>query len=259
MGHIRLGVLPQSRKWRQVVALLRSGADLSDVAQASALAAERDLAKATSDPVFQYVAKLLVELPLAARSPGFSEYLEGLGLSENALSSTPELTAELSSAIDRFAISVGTRSDLGEIAQMALVESLSQKLDNSLPSLFAPEPREIRRELGKISNGKEFAAFARQFFASVTYKSLDYYLSRELANHTGAGERFSTDADRVAFENALSSHTFEASRIVEEFAGGWYGKTVWKNQELSETKIDNFARYAFKKIRDELGRRRQVA
>ena len=258
MGHIRLGVLPKSRKWQQVVGLLRSGADIDEVADAAALAAERDLARASKDPLFHFVAKLLVELPLAARAPGFSNYLDQLGLSENLLSSPAAFAAGISNAVDDFAFATGQRSDFGEMAQMALVENLTRRLNSSLPSLFDPEPSEIRKEIGKLSGSKEFAAFTRSFFASLTFKSLDYYLSRELASHTGAGERFETDQQRSRFEQALSSHTFEASRIVEEYAGGWYGKNVWQKPNLTDKKIRDFSGFAFKKIRSELGRRREL-
>ena len=68
-----------------------------------------------------------------------------------------------------------------------------------------------------------------------------------------------TDAQRVAFQHALAQHTFEASRIVQEFSGGWYGKTVWQKQALDQAAIDRFTHYAFKKMRSELGRRRATA
>jgi len=53
------------------------------------------------------------------------------------------------------------------------------------------------------------------------FRSLDYYPSRELANHAGLDRRFANDADRVEFQRALSQHTSEASLIVEEFAECW--------------------------------------
>jgi hypothetical protein len=40
MGHIRLGVLPKSKKWRQVIEELRLGAELTEIAAAAADAAE---------------------------------------------------------------------------------------------------------------------------------------------------------------------------------------------------------------------------
>ena len=259
MGHIRLGTLSQSKKWRQVVELLETGGSVEEIARASATAAERSLAAAADDGVFQYVARLLVELPLAARAPGFDEALADIGIAQGAHRSLPELMAAISDAIDRRALLLGGRSDLGEMAQMALIESLSATLNQQLPTLFEPEPREIRRALGQLSSGQRFASFARSFFARLIYRSLDYYLSRELSNHVGPGARFASDADRVAFDHALAQHAFETARIVEDFAGGWYGKTVWQKDGLTPQKIDNFARFAFEKVRDELGRRREVA
>lgn len=258
MGHIRLGTLSQSKKWREVVELLNSDASLKNVAEASARASEHDLARASNDPSFQFISRLLVELPLLARSPGFYNSLEEMGFTENALSSVPKLLSEINNAIDRNAFDLGQSSDLGALAQSALLETLSIKLRDNLPSLFQPEPAEIRRALGQFSGGQRFAELARDFFARLTYKSLDYYLSRELANHTGTEARFSSDADRVSFERALFQHTFETSRIVEEFAGGWYGKTVWKEQNLTPESINKFTQYAFKKMRSELGRRRET-
>ena len=43
MGHVRLGVLPKSRKWRQVVDELRLGAGIGEIAALAAEAAETSL------------------------------------------------------------------------------------------------------------------------------------------------------------------------------------------------------------------------
>jgi len=259
MGHIRLGTLPQSKKWREVVALLEADAPLERIAMAAAEASERDLSRVSSDPRFQFVANLLVTLPLQARSPGFSDYLESLGLGGAGLASTTSLLSGLSRAIDANALRFGNSSDAGELAKSAFLESLSVQLSDRLPTLFEPTPADIRIGLAEFSSGKGFSVLARDFFARLTYRSLDYYLSRELASHTGSDKRFSTDAERVAFQQALLQHTFEASRIVQEFAGGWYGKTIWKEQRLDQDAVNGFTRYAFTKMRKELGRRRAVA
>ncbi len=136
---------------------------------------------------------------------------------------------------------------------------LSVQLRDRLPTLFDPTPQEIRAALGSFSSGDRFAHLARDYFARLTYRSLDYYLSRELANHTGGSSRFANDSQRVAFQQALAQHTLEASRIVKEFAGGWYGKTVWQKQALDQNAINRFTQYAFKKMTSELGRRRDIA
>ena len=259
MGHVRLGTLPTTRKWQRVVELISDGGSVEEVARASAIAAEYDLKRAASDPVFLYVARLLVELPLAARGPDFEQALERLGLSPAAPRSLTELAAAVSDAVDRHARAVGRHNDLGEMAQMALVESLTGAVAAQLPSLFEPEHDEVRRALGRLSSGDRFAVFARSFFARLTERTLDYYLSRELANHIGPDKRFANSADRSLFNRALAVHAFEASRIVEDFAGGWYGKTVWQRQGLTPDVIERFVRFAFQKITNELGRRREAA
>lgn len=43
MGHTRLGELPRTRKWQQVVALIEGGAGTWQVANATMAAAERGL------------------------------------------------------------------------------------------------------------------------------------------------------------------------------------------------------------------------
>lgn len=256
MGHIRLGTLPRSKKWREVVELLESDAPLDLVAEAAAKASERDLAEASKDPLFQFVSSLLVRLPLLARAPGFEDALAELGIGENALGSVTGLLAGLELAIERNGFHQTAGSDAGLLAKTALLESLSVQLRDRLPTLFEPTPEEIRGALGFFASGDHFAMLARDFFARLTYRSLDYFLSRELANHTGPEKRFADDAQRIAFQQALAQHSFEASRIVQEFAGGWFGKTVWQKKSLDQEAIDRFTQYAFKKMRSELGRRR---
>ena len=51
----------------------------------------------------------------------------------------------------------------------------------------------------------------------------------------------------------------EVSRIVESYAGGWYGKTIWQKQSLDQDSIGQFTRYAFRKMRAELARRQDSA
>lgn len=259
MGHIRLGTLQQSKKWLDVIGLLETDADIESIAEAAARASERDLKRASDDPYFQFVSQLLVKLPILARTPGFDAEMASIGVASDSLESVTSLLAGLNQAIGQQAFELGQGSDAGELARSALLECLSVQLRDKLPTLFEPTPQEVRKALASFAGGQEFSVLARDFFARLSYRSLDYYLSRELADHIGTDKRFGNDGERVAFEAALRQHTFEASKIVESFAGGWYGKTVWKEQSLSPDKINDFTRYAFKKLRSELGRRRASA
>ena len=242
-----------------MVELLQSDAPIDEIASAAADASDLNLSRASGDPLFQFITGLLVNSPHKARSPDYADFMFSLGMESNEVSTVPALLAGLSSAIDRAGFELGMGSDAGEMAKAALLESLSSQLQGRMPGFLETTATDVRQALAYFSSGKNFAILARDFFARLTHRSLDYYLSREFANHTGEGQRFETDADRVAFQNDLAVHTFEASKIVEEFAGGWYGKTIWQKQDLSQEAINRFTSYAFKKLRSELGRKRQDA
>ena len=259
MGHIRLGVLPKTHKWQEVVAKLEVGDDAGAIARASFEAAETDLETASSDPTFLESFWLLTQLPIAARGPTFASDARSLGLPLPDHPSLTQIASAFSAAVDQEAKRSGGRTDLGEMAQMAATESLIAVIGPTLPSLFGPSPAEVQHAISKLSSGQEFAVLAREFFTRLTQRVLHYYLSRELSNHVGSGRRFASDVARAEFDAALDLHCRETSQILKEFVGGWYGKTVYQQREgMTPEAVRNFASVAFRKIRSEL-RKRQDA
>jgi hypothetical protein len=69
-------------------------------------------------------------------------------------------------------------------------------------------------------------------------------LSRQLSN-----QFHSVEANRQ-FREALSLHCRQASRIVEQFAGGWYSKANYEGG-ITPRKAANFLQIALKKLRAE--------
>jgi hypothetical protein len=116
-----------------------------------------------------------------------------------------DVAAAFSGAVDHYARAQGRRTDLGEMAQMAAVESLVAVIGPTLSSLFEPAPEEGQDAIVPLSplSYDGLSVLAREFFARLTQRSLDYYLSRELSNHIGVGERFADDAARSQFDEAL--------------------------------------------------------
>ena len=258
MGHVRLGVLPRTRKWNRVVDELRIGADAASIAAAASAAAESSLQSASRDAAFLHAFWLLTQIPLAARGPAFAEDLHRLGIEVPPGPGLMDIIASLSRAVDRHALDHGGRTDLGEMAQMAAVESLAALVGARLPSLFEPTADDVQRAIGRLASGEGFSTLAREFFSRLMQRSLNYYLSRELGNHVGAGGRFGDDRRRTSFDGALDQHCREASRIVEQFSGGWYGKNVYQGDGLTPDTVRRFAPVAFKKIRAELRKRRDA-
>lgn len=259
MGHVRLGSLPRSRKWQQVVGLLDDDADVRRIAAASSEAAEAALAKAASEPSFAEAFWLLTQIPLAARSDDFADALRGLGLKVSDGPTLIEVVGAFGDAIERQASEkgAGRQNDFGEIARLSAVEALGAVAGRDLPGLFGPSPEDVRHAIGKLTSPKNFTVLAREFFSRLTRRTLDYYLSRELSNHVGGDGRFRTLADQSDFDTALDSHCREASRIVKEFAGSWYSKSIYE-ETLTPDAAERFAHVAFKKVRKELRKRRDA-
>jgi hypothetical protein len=253
MGHLRLGKLPAGKQWNEVVALLRAGGSVADLAAATAAAAEHELIGAKGDPALAHTVWLLTQLPLAARSDQFGAKLGELGFDAGADQSVLALVAGFTKAVDRQVAGTNHRTDLGELARQAASESLSSLIGTGTPSLFGTTAEGMQRDLGQLATKDRFAGLARDFFARLTQKTLEYYISRELPNHVGPGKSIGSIDQQVAFRRALEKHCREASLIVEQFAGGWYSKS---QGTLTPASAQGFADYALTKMRDELRARR---
>lgn len=256
MGHNTLGVLPRTRLWHDVVSMLDAGAADGDVVAASARAAERDMLGAAGDPVFVEAVRLLLSIPLAARSEDFGQALRDVGL---AIGDGPELldlVTAVSTRLDAVRRDTRARSDFGEIAARALTRTLSTAIGDALPALFGATPEDVQAVVRKMSWAKGISGFTRAFFGSVVSGSLSYWLDRTLAAHTGEDRRFPTAAARHAFDRELDRYSAEATRIIQEFSSGWYGKTLHREGSFGTRDAATFGAVALKKTVSELRVRR---
>lgn len=253
MGHIRLGDLPRTRKWTQVVGLIEGGAGTAQVANATINAAETGLGFAAKDQGVVETIWLLTQLPLAARAQDFSESLRGCGLAVSDSPGLMEIVGAVSDAIDARMPNCRGRSDLGEMAQMAAAETLTEVIGSRTKSLFGTTPDDVKQEFSKLATNKQFSIFAKDFFARFTNKCMSYFLSRAVSHNVGEGKRFTTLSQQAEFTKALETHCKEASRIVEEFSGGWFSKANWETGgAISRQDIAAFTGYAMTKLTSEL-------
>ncbi len=140
---------------------------------------------------------------------------------------------------------------------MAAVESLAALVGPGLPSLFEPTPGEVQRAIGRLAGGDRFSALAREFFAPEIAEPRLPPKSRAFQPH----RRWRAVQGRcgtLQFDRALDRDYREAARIVEAFAGGWYGKNVYQGDGLTPDAVRRFAPVAFGKIQAELRKRRDA-
>jgi hypothetical protein len=252
MGHLRLDELPRTRLWLEVVALVEHGAAAEQVAQAAVRAAEKGLSHAAKDKGVIETVWLLIRLPRAAQAADFEAELQRCGVDAPTELGAVGLAAAFSDAVDDRLANNRGRTDLGEMAQMAAAETLAGVLSERTGGLFDATPADVRRELAAVAKPARFELFAKSFFARLTFKSLDYFLSRALSTHVGDGRRFRTLARQAEFSRALETHCREAAFIVQRFSADWVGKTNYQFGEVTRDHVFDLVHGAMAKLLKEL-------
>ncbi|MEP9390551.1 hypothetical protein [Mesorhizobium sp. KR9-304] len=208
---------------------------------------------ASDDEVVRQSFFLLTQIPIAARADDFPKALRRVGIAVGDDPGLVELCSAMMSAVDRFISSKGVRTDYGEIAQLAVVESVYRLIGRELSDLFDTD-RRLKMTLSSFAEPRHFAVLAREFFARLTRRHLDFYLSRELASHVGTDQYFPSLAEHEDFETALDLHCREATRIIKEFSADWFYKHTVEDG-IDRELAGRFVHVAAGKIRDELVRR----
>ena len=255
MGHIRLGQLPRTRKWRDVVELIAAGADVAQVANATIKAAESAFSFVSNDCGYNQAVWLMTQLGLAAGQEKPLDYLRSQGVNIPDNTSLPGIVVALTEALDNHSAANGGHSDLGELAQRALVDAVIRRLEPKLrqKSLYNMPADDVQSALSEFRKPNEFGQLSREFYSRLTNECMNYFLSQTLATNLGAGQRFPTMNQMAQFEDALATHCREASAIVEQFSADWFSKHRYEEQgNISRESVRGFASWALKKIRDEL-------
>jgi len=220
MGHVRLGILPATRKWIEVVKLLDSGNfSARELAEAAANAANDTLKKAVNDPAFVEIYKVLCELPRAAKEQDFSAALAKLGIDVGTSPSLTDIAQALSQKFDSIIADKNhKRTDLAEMAKQTAISSFLEKAEESSAQLWAPTNEDIRHGIGKLAAPERHGDFAQHFFTGLTQKILGYFLERELPRHISPSGPFHSIQDMRTFQKALENHCRESSFIMRPFA-----------------------------------------
>jgi len=255
MGHQRLnGRLPDTAPWRKVVGLVADGGDIAAIAGATSQAAQIGLDLAENDEGLKQTFYLLTQVVLAARDSDFQSALREIGVIVPAEATAFNIVAGFTDAIDKHLRKTQSRTDIGEMAQLAAVESITATLSPKLRNLFETTHVDVQQAVRDCSTQVGFANLAHDFFSRFTQRFLSYHLSRELANHVGEGKRFSSPVEHAEFVDQLATHCRQTSLIVKTFAGEWYSKHNFLGG-ITPTKVKGFVWKAVDKLRNELALR----
>ena len=196
---------------------------------------------------------LMTQMAIAAKKPDIHQHLADAGIHLPAEPSLIDVTTAITEALDRRVDGSRERSDLGMLANRAIVGAVNDVLSPKLHSLFSSDPDTMRAALSDLGKPREFGEFSRRFFARLTNEGLQYFLSKVVNTHLGDGMRFATMNQSALFIAAMETHTREASLIVEQFSNEWFSKHRFQEGgNISRETSDKFAGFALKKMKDEL-------
>jgi hypothetical protein len=140
------------------------------------------------------------------------------------------------------------------MAHLAATEALAAALVSDSPGVFSATEEDVRNSLAKCAAPDRFAKLARNFFARLTTRNLEYFVSREFPQHVGPGRGFESVSDYAEFRQALAQHCYESALVVERFSRDWYVKSNWQGG-VTQAKVTTFVHDALRKLRAELRQR----
>ncbi|WCJ60324.1 hypothetical protein NXS98_04105 [Fontisphaera persica] len=256
MGHSRIGTLPATRKWQEVVRLVADGADVGEVAQATLKAAEKAFSLVQKDAGFREAVNLLVEMGLAGGKADPTAQLAAAGIAIPESTSVVEVALAVGEALDQRVRATRDGQTFGEIAGKALVSAITSHLQERLHGLFTPTREDVAGALRDLGKKKEFGDLARNFMAKLTNEALGFFLTKTLGTQVGEGQRFATMNQMAQFEEAMRTHCEEASVIVQEFGADWFSKHRYEEGgRISRESAEGFGWVAMKKMKAELAMR----
>jgi hypothetical protein len=258
MGHTRVGRLPATRWWNDVVGLIADGADAARIAEAVTKAWERAFNHVRDDAGFREAVYILSQIGVAGKSRDV-EKLDAAGVSVKSAESVFDVALAVNEAMYRRIEGARQRSDFGELAQRALVgavtDHLKKEVSGNLPGV-APGTTGIRQAVAKCGKEKEFGELSKTFFARLTNECLGYFLSKTLPEQVGENRRFANTEQLGKFESAMRTHCSEAAEIVRGFSGEWFSKNYYEGKgTITRDTAEKFGWFGLEKMRRELGER----
>ena len=265
MGHIRLGAVPKTQKWNELVeqiagpnlagTIASAAVDIGAIAAQTLDATQKGLDKAVDDPGVRYTFYLLTQVALASRTSDWQGALGEHGIRLSNESSVFDFTVEVQDAIDRYIRQNSSgATDLSEIAQQSAGEAITSLAGLRTVSLFGGSSADVQNAIRSLSTKKGFGELGQRFFGRFVARFLNFYLSRVTAATLGS-PRLQDLGDIAQFNESLRAHCDQSARIVRDFCGEWYSKTEYQ-EGIDLENTSRFLAVALKKLRSELEQQR---
>ena len=253
MGHERVGALPRTKRWRDVVGGIADAAavdgDARELANATLENVRSRLLSIHGDTGFVASFQFLLGLALSA-SPRVDR--DSLGELAVDLDANPS-PLRLASALHQYVETNSQSAEYAEIARKAAVDvisawteqhtlQLSLQGSTSRPLRFGGEPvtagdsvRWRACSSGSSWNATSITSLVVRPLLTWPQLRTAERLARRLGNHV----------------DGVSHHAFETARITQSFAAGWFNRNA-RERMPTEDEISGFLSHSVGKLREEL-------
>ena len=254
MGHIRLGRLPKSARWREVVGVMESDPQNAErIAAATLVASEDYLRSARNDPALGRAYWTLVRLMAAARGDDFAGEVSRLGVPSESEGSSIAFLAGVADSVRRESAEAADGSMAGELGGLALQRALMETVGTQATSMFGSTVDDLQAAFRAHSTERQFGEVSRLFFGDFLARVLRGALDREAPRLLGAS------ASEVMLQQ-VDVHARQSAAIVRDFAGEWFSKKRYERAgDIRREDADGFIAVALRKLRSELRREGEQA
>jgi hypothetical protein len=258
MGHERVGFLPNTKKWLNIVDDIGKFSDsfnnVPQIANNTIKLVKTRFRNIENDDGVLASFKFLVLLSISAKHKNPAQYL-----SESGINLQNDFTLfNLSKEINNYISTHAEQNEFNILANQAVLDTVSSwTKDNSIQlTLDLFDGKNSFDAWQKASKGDGFCELARSFYAKFTERYLKYFLERETSSHIkNLADRENFDRELSNHVNEISKHAFETTKIMQSFAAGWFNKNSEK--KINDDQIKKFVSFAFNKIVSELIRDEQ--
>lgn len=254
MGHKRLGWLPKSKIWRDIVDELGSFAlglkDVSAIANHTLREVQDRYTELRNDPSIQSAFEFLLQVSFAFQKEDPLKYL-----TENKILDNKELSVlKLARAATNYKNNEVVSHEYQSFARQAAVDAINNWYKDNIErgqTLFN-EGIDSSQIFSKAANGSGFCELSRLYFSKLTERYLKYFLEREASakiTNLSTRKKFSSEIENQI--NQISKHAFETAKITQSYSAGWFNNNA-RGKFPEEKEIKGFLSYALGKMQSEL-------
>lgn len=260
MGHERVGFLPKTKKWndlvKQVGSVYSSNFPVASVAAQTLRNVRKQYETLFRDNTVRVAFEFLVVFSRACRFSDTRHELHNSGIS---IPEQPTLLSVIKALHERMPMHEAA-SEYGQLALAAAADAIGQwhkqHVTTQIP-LFQPSS-EFFESWRNLGNGAGFCELSRLYFGKLTERYLNYFLDRAASTTLPSIEQREKFQHEIqSYVDDVSRHAFETAKITQSFAAGWF--TAHTREGLPDSEqVEGFLAIAFGKLRDELRREEEA-